>query len=90
VQTTDLRILKEGTAYQSDVGMTGALDSVIGMKRDAIIRKFITGVNQRFEVCKKNMIMDLSIIDIDTRTGNAVYVEPLRIYEDTYEEQLRF
>jgi metallophosphoesterase (TIGR00282 family) len=90
VQTSDLRILNEGTAYQSDVGMTGALDSVIGMKRDAIIRKFVTGVNQRFEVCKKNMIMDLSMIDIDGRTGKAVTVEPLRLYEDTYEEQLKF
>ena len=90
VQTTDLRILHAGTAYQSDVGMTGALDSVIGMKQDAIIRKFTTGVNQRFEVCKKNMILDFSIIDVDVRSGNAVRVELLRLYEDTYEEQLRF
>jgi len=54
VQTADLRILSDGTAYQTDVGMTGALDSVIGMKREPIIQKFITGVNHRFEVAKNN------------------------------------
>ena len=90
VQTSDLRILSEGTAYQTDVGMTGALDSVIGMKREPIIQKFITGVNHRFEVAKNNLIMDISIIDIDSITGKAVHVEPLRLFESAYEEQLNF
>ncbi len=90
VQTADLRILSDGTAYQTDVGMTGALDSIIGMKREPIIQKFITGVNHRFEVSKNNLIMDITIIDIDPITGKAAHVEPLRLFESTYEEQLNF
>ncbi|MCP4213148.1 MAG: TIGR00282 family metallophosphoesterase [bacterium] len=89
VQTNDLRILEDGTAYQSDVGMTGALDSVIGMKRSAVIQKFLTGINHRFEVSGKNMMMDMALMDIDIDTGKAVYVESLKIHEATYEEQLR-
>jgi len=90
VQTADLRILSDGTAYQTDVGMTGALDSIIGMKREPIIQKFVTGVNHRFEVAKNNLIMDISILDIDPITGRAAHVEPLRLFESTYEAQLNF
>jgi metallophosphoesterase (TIGR00282 family) len=90
VQTSDLRILGYGTAYQTDVGMTGALDSVIGMTREPVIQKFVTGINHRFEVSQNNLIMDMTILDIDSITGKAIHVEPLRIFESTYEEQLRF
>lgn len=90
VQTSDLRILSEGTAYQTDVGMVGALDSIIGMKREPIIQKFITGVNYRFEVSKKNLIMDITILDIDITNGKTSHVELLRLFESTYEEQLNF
>lgn len=90
VQTTDLRILEGGTAYQSDVGMTGSLDSVIGMKREAVIKKFVTGVNQRFEVARGRQILDMTVVDIDTVGGNAVHVECLRLFEDTYQKQLNF
>ena len=89
VQTTDLRILKGGTAYQSDVGMTGSLDSVIGMKIDPIIKKFLTGINQRFEVEKNNIILDMTVLDIKKTTGKTVRAEAVRIFEDTYEQQLR-
>lgn len=89
VQTTDLRIMPGGTAYQSDVGMTGSLDSVIGMKHEPIIQKYITGVNQKFEVAKDNMIMDISVMDIDPSSGKTVNVELMRIHESSYEEQLR-
>jgi len=90
VQTADLRILQNGTAYQTDVGMTGSLDSVIGMEYDAVIRKFLTGINHKFEVGKENIILDMSIIDIDKSTGKAINVQPLRIYESTYYTQLDF
>ncbi len=82
VPTADLRILANGTAYQSDVGMTGSLDSVIGMKRKPVIDKFRTGINQRWEVARKNVISDMTIMDIDISTGRAVRVEALRIFED--------
>ncbi|MCP5106587.1 MAG: YmdB family metallophosphoesterase, partial [bacterium] len=90
VQTNDLRILEDGTAYQSDVGMTGSLDSVIGMKREPVIQKFVTGVNQRFEVARGNLILDFTVVDIDTATGRSVYVETQRIFESTYQQQLNF
>ena len=90
VQTSDLRILTNGTAYQSDVGMTGSLDSVIGMKQETVIPKFITGVNQKFEVAKENIIMDIALLDIDRNNGKAVNVRSMRIFESTYDEQLKF
>lgn len=90
VQTSDLRILEKGTAYQSDVGMTGSLDSVIGMKRDPVIKKFLTGINQKFEVAKKNIIMDMVILDFDKATGKAVHVNSMRLFESHFDEQLEF
>jgi hypothetical protein len=90
VQTSDLRILENGTAFQSDVGMTGPQDSVIGMKREAVIKKFVTGINQRFEVAKGNLFSDMTILDIDPDTGKTIHAEFLRIFESSYQEQLNF
>ena len=88
VRTADVRILEKGTAYQTDVGMTGAFDSIIGMKREPVIQKFITGVNQKFEVAKENIILDMTVIDINKSDGKSAKAESLRIYESTYDEQL--
>ncbi|MEN8154090.1 MAG: TIGR00282 family metallophosphoesterase [Acidobacteriota bacterium] len=90
VPTADLRILANGTAYQSDVGMTGSLDSVIGMKRKPVIDKFITGINQRWEVAKNNTIMDMAIIDFDINTGRAVSAESHRFYNDKIEQEFGY
>lgn len=90
VQTTDLRILEKGTAYQSDVGMTGSLDSIIGMKKEPVIQKFVTGVNQRFEVAKDDIILDMSLIDVDPVTGKAVNVKMQRIREEEYDAHMSF
>jgi metallophosphoesterase (TIGR00282 family) len=90
VQTADLRILPEGTAYQSDVGMTGAFDSVIGMKPEPVIQRFLTGINQKFEVAKHNVILDMTLIDVDKNNGKALHVEYLKIFESSYEKQLAF
>ncbi len=89
VQTNDLRILTNGTAYQTDVGMTGSIDSVIGMKKEPIITKFLTGINQRFEVAKKDMILDMAVVDINKLSGKATRVESVRLLESTYEKQLQ-
>ena len=80
VPTADLRILPNGTAYQTDVGMTGSLNSVIGMKRGPVLEKFKTGLNQRWEVAKKNVIMDFAVLDIDPVTGRSINVEYCRKY----------
>ena len=55
VQTADERLLTEGTAYISDVGMTGAFDSVIGVRKDEPIYKFLTQLPAKFEVAKKDI-----------------------------------
>lgn len=75
VQTADLRIMEKGTAYQSDIGMTGSLDSIIGMKKEPIIKKFLTGINQRFEVEKKNIMMNYTEIVLNLNTGKAISVK---------------
>ena len=71
VQTADERILPDGTAYISDVGMTGSRDGVIGMRREPIIEKFLTQRPVRFEVAKKNPMLCAVVIDIDEATGMA-------------------
>jgi len=90
IQTSDIRIMPNGTAYQTDVGMTGSYNSVIGMKRDPVIQKFLTGVNQKFEVADQNVVLEMAMVDVDKSTGHAVNVQSLRIFESTYEEQLKF
>lgn len=90
VQTSDLRILEHGTAYQSDVGMTGSLDSIIGMKKEPVINKFLTGVNQRYEVAKDDVILDMTIVDVEPSTGKAVNVKYQRINENEYDAHMSF
>ena len=88
VQTADDRILENGTAYQTDVGMTGSLDSIIGMKREPIISKFYNGIHKKFEVAGGNQVLDMTLVDIDAQSGKASYIEAFRYYEATYGQQL--
>lgn len=88
VQTADIRILDKGTAYQTDVGMTGSLNSVIGMEYEPVIRKFLTGINQKFEVAQENIILDMVVIDVDRSSGKAINARSMRIYESSYYDQL--
>ncbi len=69
VQTADERILPKGTAYITDVGMTGAHDSVIGQNKQKIIQRFLTMIPSRFEVAKGDIRLNGVIIDIDEQTG---------------------
>lgn len=55
VPTADARVLPQGTAYQTDVGMTGPYESVIGVKADAVVRRFLTGLPVRFEPAKRGV-----------------------------------
>jgi metallophosphoesterase (TIGR00282 family) len=84
VMTADERMLPAGTAYISDVGMTGAYDSVIGMGGDQIIARFLTGIPQRFEpVTKGKGLLNAVLLKIDARTGKAKEIK--RIYKITEE-----
>jgi len=75
VQTADERVLPGGTAFISDVGMTGSRDGVIGMGREAVIEKFLTQRPARFEVAKKDPVLCAVVIDIDETTGKARQIE---------------
>lgn len=71
VQTADERVLPQGTAYITDVGMTGAQDSVIGMDKEIIIKKYLTQIPIRFEVAHQNPVLCGVIIEIDEESGKA-------------------
>lgn len=83
VQTNDARILPNGTAYLTDVGMTGPLDSVLGMKREAVIEKFLTSLPKRFEVVEEGrFLLSGCVIDIDDTTGKAKKIEIFQISDE--------
>jgi metallophosphoesterase (TIGR00282 family) len=88
VPTADARLLENGTAYQTDVGMTGALDSVIGMTREPIVRKFYTGMHQKLEVAQGRQVLDMTVVDVDPASGRATHIEAFRYHEATYGQQL--
>lgn len=71
VQTADERILPGGSAYITDVGMTGPLDSVIGRRIEDVLERFLTGVPVRFEVAKENIQLQGAVVDIDESTGKS-------------------
>jgi len=75
VPTADHRILPGGTAYVTDAGMTGSYDSVIGMKTDASLSRFLTGLNTRFEPENSRPKLCSVIIEVDEATGKARTIE---------------
>jgi metallophosphoesterase (TIGR00282 family) len=78
VQTADETILPNHTAYITDVGMTGPINSVIGVKKDLIIQRFLTQMPVKFDVAKGDVILAGVIVDIDPVTGKAMSIERLR------------
>ncbi|MGP4040226.1 TIGR00282 family metallophosphoesterase [Gracilibacillus sp. D59] len=83
VQTADNRILPNGTAYISDVGMTGPYDGILGMERESVIKKFLTGLPVRFEVPKSGRAqLSGVLIDIDNSTGKAIKIDRIQINDD--------
>ncbi|ACD97204.1 TIGR00282 family metallophosphoesterase [Trichlorobacter lovleyi] len=75
VQTADERILPNGTAYITDVGMTGSFDSVIGVDKGQAIQRFLTQQSVKFDIPKKDLRINAVVIGIDTKTGKAVSIE---------------
>ncbi len=81
VQTADERVLPGGTAYITDVGMTGPLDSVIGVKKEPVMEKFITQMPRKFEVAVGPYQFNAVVIDIDSQTGRAEDIKRIQNYE---------
>ncbi len=79
IPTADERILPGGTAYITDVGMTGAYDSIIGMDIESSMRRFMTGMKIPFQVSKKNLQISAVIITIEERTGKASAIQRVMI-----------
>ena len=79
VQTADERVLPGGTAFITDVGMTGPTDSVIGVKKEQAIGRFLYQTPHRFEIPKGPTHLDAVIIDIDSSTGRAKSIERIHL-----------
>jgi metallophosphoesterase (TIGR00282 family) len=79
VQTADEEILPQGTAYISDVGMTGPFDSVIGIKKEAIIERFLTQMPNKFDLAKDDIRMQGVIVSIDSESGKAKSIERVSV-----------
>jgi metallophosphoesterase (TIGR00282 family) len=75
VQTSDDRVLPRGTAYITDAGMTGPFDSVIGIEKEAIINRFLTGIPNRFDQAKEDVRLAGVVVSIDSASRKAVGIE---------------
>jgi 2',3'-cyclic-nucleotide 2'-phosphodiesterase len=83
VQTADERILDAGTAYLSDVGMTGPYDGILGVEKDQVIKRFLTNLPVRFEVPKTGRTqLSAVVIDLDKKTGLAKKIQRILINDD--------
>lgn len=79
VQTADERVLPGGTAYISDAGMTGAFDSVIGIRKEEAIQKFLTQLPVKFEVAKGNIRLNGVVVEVDELSGKALGIERINV-----------
>lgn len=83
VQTADERILPQKTAYISDVGMTGPSDGVLGMKKEAVLYRFLTSMPARFEVDDRSRVrLNAVMVTIDPKTGLGKHIKRIRIDDE--------
>jgi len=79
VQTCDETILPGGSAYITDVGMTGPHDSVIGVRKEAAIDRFLTQIPMKFESARRDVKLCAVVVDVDEESGKARKIERLRV-----------
>ena len=75
VQTADEQIFPGGTAYLTDAGFTGPHESVLGREIEPVLKKFLTGMPQRFEVAKNRVLLHGAVIEIDNASGRALKIQ---------------
>ena len=80
VETTDSQLLPHGTAYVTDIGMTGPIDSVIGMETKTVIQRFLTGIPHRLSVAKGKTMFNAVLVRVDEDNGRATSID--RIYRE--------
>jgi len=78
VGTADARILPGGTAYVTDIGMVGPMDSVIGDDPDAVLKRFLTQIPGRLSVGKGTVSFDAILVEVDEKTGKAVGIQRIQ------------
>lgn len=78
VQTADERVLPKGTAYISDLGMTGPFDSVIGRKKEQILERFLSRMPVRFQMAKGDVRLNGAVVNIDEKTQRAVSIKRIQ------------
>ena len=81
VPTADTRVLPGGTAYQTDVGMSGPYDSIIGVEKELVLQRFLTGMPGKFEPAKGDPRMCAVLIECDGATGRATSAQRLMLGE---------
>lgn len=79
VQTSDAQVLPNGTGYITDVGMTGTIHSVLGVKSEIIINRYLTHMPARFDLADGDCKMECVIFEIDDKTGKTISAKALRI-----------
>ena len=80
VGTIDTQLLPQGTAYVTDIGMTGPIDSVIGVEAEAVIRRFLTGMPHRLPVGKGKTIFNAVMVEVADDSSRAISID--RIYRE--------
>lgn len=75
IQTADASILPEGTAYISDVGMTGPYDSVLGMRKDVALKRLLLQTAHKYEMADSDMKISGAVVEIDAETGQALSID---------------
>ncbi|MGD0347428.1 MAG: TIGR00282 family metallophosphoesterase [Terracidiphilus sp.] len=81
VPTADERILHHGTAYQTDVGMSGPYDSIIGVEKELVLHKFLSAMPGKFEAAKGNPKMCAALVTCDAKTGRATAIQRIMLGE---------
>jgi metallophosphoesterase (TIGR00282 family) len=80
VGTIDAQLLPQGTAYVTDIGMTGPIDSVIGDDAEAVLRRFLTMMPHRLSVGKGKTVFNAVLVRVDENSGKAISID--RIYQE--------
>jgi metallophosphoesterase (TIGR00282 family) len=83
VQTADEKILPNGTAYITDLGMTGPFDSIIGTRKDAVLERFLLQMPNRFDVAKGDVRLQGVVLEVDMASGKALSIERLSVKLET-------
>lgn len=79
VQTADEQILPKGTAFITDVGMTGPVNSIIGVEREQVINRFLTSIPTRFETAKGTSVLSCVVLEINPKTGMSTGIQRLQM-----------